>query len=212
MILTKTRSNSRNWSRDGIQLRFDNHRLPQDTISGTQGIGAPSIDGSRVGNVEGSLQTAIEDLAGISVAKVNQILIFEEGTDPNGVSMIERLVVDGSDSGQPLYVYGFHIELTVGDNRATITQKIFDTLQTVQADSGFFKSIRKVSGTDNELDIEFADCRNHDLTSIVMPMLTIHGSVLQEAVPGYGVWTIVGSQSVVADGITTKMNYFKRTS
>lgn len=210
--MTKTREHSKNWSRDAIQLRFDNHRLPQDTISGRQSIGAPSVDGSRVGNYTPSVQSAIEDLAGISVARINEVVMFQEGDDPHGVSMIERLMIDGTASGEPLFVYGFRIELSAGDNRAVITQKIYDTLQTVQAEKGYFKSITKLSGTDNELDIEFVDFRPHDNTAINMSTLTVIGSTVQSAQPGYGTWVKIGEQDLTSDTVTTKVIYFKRTA
>lgn len=214
-MITKTRSSAKNWSRDAKQLDFDNTRLSRSTVQSRQAIGAPSVDESVVGNMRPSVQAAVEDLAQMMPAKINEIKIFEEGTTPDGHAMIERLVVEGSATDDPLFVYGVPVKVNAGDARAAITQNIYEALQEYQANNLLFKSVSKVSGVDNQLDVEFSDTRPHDNFSITAGLIVITGATIQEAVPGYGVWVKIGEQPITTVGptpVTTNMVYFKRVS
>lgn len=211
--MTKARQSSKNWSRDSNHIEFDTSRLPKSTISGTQPIGAGSVEQSEKGNFGSSVQGAIEDIAQLFQHQINDIIIRDSEDNPAGESMIERLNINGSASTVPIFVYGFPVKLTPGDNRATITQKIYDRLQLEQAEGRYFKSVSKVSGVDNELDIQFLDTRNHDNFNAIYDQVSISGSTQMEAVPGYGTWTRVGEQTIDnGSGQTTKMVYFKRIS
>lgn len=212
--MTKTHSSSQNWSREADQLDFNTTRLPQTTVSGRQSIGAPSVDQSIHGKYTSNVQSAIEDIAVLFPVKINQVIMMEDGTIPDGNPMIERLTIEGTAGSEPVFVYGFPVKVEAGDNRATVTQRVFDELQTVMAQGNFFKSITKVSGAENQIDVEFPDTRVHDNFNFTSPFgsLTILGSTLQEAVAGYGTWTKVGTFEVTNPdtSVKTKINYFKR--
>ncbi|QHJ79043.1 MAG: hypothetical protein [Caudoviricetes sp.] len=211
--MTKSRTAAYNWSREGDHLDFDNSRLAQSTVSGRQSIGAPSVDQSIKGNYRPSVQAALEDMAQMYQTRINEIILLEEGTTPEGVSMIERLIIEGTAPALPLFVYGIPVKTSAGDNRATITQKIFDTLQTLQADNKFFKSVSKVSGVDNQIDVQFADTRPHTNFNMSLGEIVITGSTQTEAVPGYGSWTRIGSVDITNDqSQVTKAFYYKRTA
>lgn len=210
-MITKAKSASKNWSRDSNRLEFDTSRLQQSEVNGVQPIGAPSIEQSEKGFFQSSVQGAIEDIAQLYKHKVNDILIRESEANPEGVSMIERLNITGTATDEPVYVYGFPIKLNPGDNRATITQRIFDVLQIEQGEGRYFKMVNKVSGVENELDVQFLDTRPHDNFNEVYDQVTISGTTQQEAVPGYGTWTRIGEQEIDnGSGQKTKMVYFKR--
>lgn len=211
MTITKARQSAKNWSRDSNRLEFDTSRLQQSAVSGIQPIGAPSIEQSSKGFFESSVQGAIEDIAQLYKHDINDIIIRDSELNPAGESMIERLNIDGTATDTPVYVYGFPIKLSPGDNRATITQLIFDRLQLEQAEGRYFKSVAKVSGVENELDIQFLDTRPHDNFNEVYDQVVISGSTQMEAVPGYGTWTRIGEQEIDnGSGQKTKMVYFKR--
>lgn len=210
--MTKTQSSSMNWSRHAGQLDFDNHRLSQSMVSGRQAIGGPSVDESREGKYTANVQSAIEDIAQLFPVAINQIVMFEEGTVPGGFSMIERLTIDGFTNNEPVYVYGIPVKTNPNENKQATTQKIYDTLQVEMANNKFFKKVEKVAGTDDQLDIEFIDTRPHDNFNFNTSTLTITGVTQQQAVPGYGTWSPIGTVDVTnADtGAVTKINYFKR--
>lgn len=211
--LTKARSAAKNWSRDSNRIEFDTTRLAQSTVNGRQPIGAPSVEQSEKGFYGSSVQGALEDLAELYQHHINDIVIRESEDMPTGASMIERLTITGTATDTPIFVYGFPVKLNPGDNQDTITQRIFDRLQIEQGNGNYFKTITKVSGSPNELDIQFMDTRSHDNFSATFDLVNINGSTMQPAVPGYGTWTRIGEQEIDnGQGIKTKMVYFKRIS
>lgn len=213
MNLTKTRSASRNWSREADQLDFNNTRLSQSLVSSRQSIGAASTDQSIKGKYTPNVQSALEDMASMFPVKVNQVIMMMDGYSPEGVSMIERLVIDGTAGVEPVSVYGIPVKVESGDNKSTITTKIYDALQILQSEDKFFKSISRVSGVDDQLDVEFLDTRPHDNFDYAEGTITINGSTIQDAVPGYGVWARIGSFELDdGAGGKNKIHYFQRTS
>lgn len=209
--MTKARTGAKNWSNDSNRLKFDPSRLQQSAVNGLQPIGSPSIEQSEKEFYEPSVQGAIEDIAQLYQHHVNDIVIRDSNDSPEGRPMIERLDITGTAGQEPLFVYGFPVKTTVGDNRATITQKIFDRLQIEQGKGQFFKSVSKVSGMENQLDIQFLDTRPHDNFTGTYGEITVNGSTQMEAVPGYGTWTRIGQQEIDnGTGTKTTMVYYKR--
>lgn len=210
-MFTKTMENAKNWSRESDNISFDNSRLSQSLVSGRQAIGSPSVEQSEKGNISPNVQSAIEDMAQMFPVSINQIILMEDGNEPGGSAMIERLTIEGSADFGSLYVYGIPVKTTPGDNRATITQKVFDALQIQQGNNKLFKSVTKVTGQENQLDVEFLDTKVHDNFSTSANEIVITGETLQAAVPGYGTWTRLGSVDIKNDdNKITKAYYFKR--
>lgn len=207
--MSKNLTLSDNFTKDSSNITFDNSQLPP-ILGGLNAIGSETPESNLLGNKGSNVQSAVEDLAGISIALINEVRMFTEDADPNGISMIERLTISGSADTHPLFVYGVPVAVKSTDTIEIITQNIFEKLLELKANTRMIKLVTKVSGQNNMIDVEFIDTKTRPNYNHALNTLIIKGSTIQEAIPGYGTWTRIGVIESTFNNTKIPVNLFKR--
>jgi hypothetical protein len=220
MFNSKTREGSKVFSRQAGAIELDQDNLPIGTQTGTNKIGAVTVDQLELGVGFPNVQSAINDLANLYQIPIGAVYTVVEDTSiadqtPKGVSMTERLTVVGTATADSkvISVYGIPVILEVGDNRAQISTKIVQTLTPYKNKNIAFNSVSLVSGQDNQIEVVFIDTNTHNNFNAIYDGITITGETITTAKQGYGTWTYIG-ESPIAEPFpietAIKLKYYKR--
>lgn len=210
---SKTREGARGYSRQAGILELSQSNLPIAQIMGTTKVGSPTTDQLQLGVEFPNVQSAIDDIVTMYQVPINGVVAFTDDTKtPEGSNMIERLVFSGSATASPIYVYGIPVIVQKGDNNELVATKALATLNKYKDAGIAIKKAEKVSGTNNQLDVTFNDVHAHDNFTYRGNGISIVGSTTSEAIPGYGLWTKIGTQLLTFDSKNTTLHYYKRIS
>lgn len=220
MFISKTRESAKVFSREAGAISFDQTNISKTTIGGTDPIGSASIEQLELGVSFPNTQSAIADISNSFQHQINEVITVAElaGTAaiaPGGVSMVMRLTIDGNSTNNGIIkVFGIPVPVTQNMNRAAITDKVIEELNKYKDDKIAFRSVSKLSGNDNKIDVTFIDTLEHQLIRIEDNGITITSEESTPARGGYGQWQYLGSNTIgtpaVSGAPVTILKYYKR--
>lgn len=212
-IISKSRESARSYSRQAGVTQLSQDNLPLAQIGGTTKVGSPTVDQLQLGVDYPNVQSAVDDLTQLYQTPIDGVVTFTERTrTPDGINMIERLVVTGEATSTITYVYGIPVPILVGDNQDSVTAKIITVLNKYKDAGIAFRKIEKPAGVNSQIDVTFTDTNPHENHRYSNNGITIQGSTIEHARPGYGTWSKVGEQKLTLNSVETTFYYYKRVS
>lgn len=212
---SKTREGARGYSRQAGLLELNQDNLPLGQIGGTTKVGSPTTDQLQLGVEFPNVQSAIDDITTLYQVPINGVVMFADDATrtPAGISMIERLEISGeTKKAGVVYVYGIPVAVNKGDNQDLITTNAFTILNKYKDAGIAIRKVEKVAGSNKQLDVTFNDTHHHENYIYRDNGISIIGSTTSVAVPGYGTWSKIGTQTLNFASADTTIHYYKRIS
>lgn len=215
--MSNTTTLSQNISRWASKLKFN---VGKNILVGdTQPYGSLTIDQTKDGVDYPNIQSAIDDLASLTILPIDSVLVNTNGISPAGVQQTDEYTftgvvgVEGKSTGDVVKFncFGFCTNVLIGDSADQVAGKVKTTLQLSAQNQVVFNTITTGSQL-NILQCKYNDVQSHDLIGYVDVGIKIDVSIMSPAKQGYGVWTRIGTQTITLDGSTAPVTlyYFKR--
>lgn len=198
--------------------------LLNNTVSGNnQPYGSLTISQKALGVNYPNVQSAVDDIFALQPLPINTVITNTDGISPNPVCQVDNytitgsVIVPGKTVGQPtnLIVYGYSVEVLVGDTAAQVTDKVKVILNGAQAKGEIFSRITPDPGRPTVLEITYLDNQDHVLPTYTMSGITFTQTIISPAKQGYGAWTYLGSLDHTLVGYAEnplKLYYYKRVA
>lgn len=216
--MSKTSQLSKNVNKDSAFHTFDvdsNNFL----VGNNQPYGTVSISQTAKGVMHPNVQSAIDDVASLFATKINQVIINTDGISPAGVPQVDTYTFtgvvqsEGKPEGTPVLinVFGFMVEVKVGDTAEEVAIKALAKLQAVTVDGIVFNEVITTNST-NVIQVKYIDYKNHELKPYSTFGITITPSIISPASVGHGSWLRIGTQILTLNGSSDPVTlyYFKR--
>lgn len=212
---SRTRDGSKVFSREAGTIAFNQQNVASPLVGGSERIGGVTVDQLQLGADYPNVQSAIDGVINLYQVPVNGVVAYtDQSQTPAGVQMTEELTITGTASDTVALVYGIPVALVIGDNDATITDKVIAVLDKYKANGIAFKSVSKVSGSNNKISVTFLDTNPHPNYFYQNVNLIIQGITTTQAVPGYGSWSFIGTSTITNPGGsgTTTLYHHRRNA
>ena len=195
-------------------------------IANKNPIGAVSIDQIAKGFSNPSVQSAIEDIAAVSIQDIGTIVTNVTGTSPAGLQQTTRATFSGvvviadplssdpitSTSSRIVEFLGIPITLIQGEDSDAIATKFSTALQVYATNSIGVDSVEQNQTTPSIIDFEHSDYNNHNYATEYNNGITVTYTVLSPAKYGYGNWLQIGQEDKTLGSSTVTFHYFQRES
>lgn len=213
-MISKTREGSKCYSREAALLEVSQDNFPLGQVGDKVKIGSLGVDQLKKYSQFPNIQSALDDIVNLYQVPIGGVVILKDITaTPSGIKMQEELTFDGSATGGEIECYGLRIKVNAGDNKTTVRTKVFNFLNTNFTNETVAFDEVKEEG-DSKLRVTFIDTNPHDNYSYSNNGITITGSTLTPAKPGYGSWSKIG-ESTMENPTTAgedKLYYWMRTA
>lgn len=207
-------------SRHAGHLQFDYITTDSTAVAGNRYIGGPSANQTNNGVFYPTVQSAIDDIAFRAELPVGSIITRHENTAPGFISQSDKIKFTGSISGETLgatvliKVFGFPVEVIVGDSSVLVASKVNDVLLTAIS-QGLILAETSIDALDQSiLNITYNDYQNHIFAPTTQYGCVMEQTIVQQPRAGYGQWEYLGAQDVTLQGGSvngsTTLYHYKR--
>ena len=192
-----TRSAARVTSRDSTTIEYKPNGIPD--IAGKRAVGESNVRNTSKGVFYPNVQAAIDDLYGMACAQIGEGKITWQEMPLDGTSQTVRLRFEGTATSIDgvdvlINVFGFPFVVKAG-TKATDLATTVRTEFTKYKDNGEYFTTVNTIGDGSTIEIQFTDNIQHDVFNFNQHGITITGTIINDAIPGYGIWELVGKET-----------------
>lgn len=218
---SKSYSNLTNTTGDARGLKINQVGPP--IIGNMSQVGSPTIVDSINGVKTPNVNAAINDLISISILPINTIIQNTDGVSPQGQAQQLKITFSGKyhpfvyteETGNVnAEILGIPVEIPIGATEDKITAAFFKSASELSAKGFYFSSVDLVGPTEPySVNLELISPTEELIKpQLVGNQLNIDIEVVSPAKPGYGIWTLIGTEIKTLTGSTDAIEiyYYKR--